>query len=118
MFIVGIDIGKHNHEASMIDQTGSLIGRSYRFTNTFTVFNKFKEFIRKNAEDADTVIGMEASGHYWLALYTHLHREGFIVHVINAIQSDALRAMYIRQQKNDSRDSFIIAEVIRFGRFL
>jgi transposase len=25
--------------------------------------------------------------------------------------------MYIRQQKNDSRDSFIIADVVRFGRF-
>ncbi len=33
------------------------------------------------------------------------------------VQSDALRGMYIRQAKNDSRDSFIIAEVIRFGRF-
>jgi len=117
MFIVGIDIGKRNHEASMLDETGALIGRSYRFANTFTGFNKLKELIRKNAGDAETVIGMEATGHYWLALYTHLHREGFTVHVINAIQSDALRAMYIRQQKNDSHDSFIIAEVIRFGRF-
>jgi transposase len=60
---------------------------------------------------------MEATGHYWLALYTHLRKEGFTIRVINAIQSDALRAMYIRQQKNDSRDSFIIADVIRFGRF-
>lgn len=59
----------------------------------------------------------EATGHYWLALYTHLRQEGYTVHVINAVQSDALRGMYIRQAKNDSRDSFLIAEVIRFGRF-
>ena len=39
------------------------------------------------------------------------------MHVINPIQSDSLRNLYIRQTKNDSKDSFIIAEVIRFGRF-
>lgn len=60
---------------------------------------------------------MEATGHYWLALYTHLWQQWYLVHVINAVQSDALRGMYIRQAKNDSWDSFIIAEVIRFGRF-
>ena len=32
-------------------------------------------------------------------------------------QSDALRGMYIRQSKTDARDSFIIAEVIRFGKY-
>ena len=117
MFIVGIDIGKRNHEASIIDEKGDLVGKSLRFANTINGFNKLKDFIRKSAGNAAVVVGMEATGHYWLALYTHLRKEGFAVHVINAIQSDALRAMYIRQQKNDSRDSFIIAEVIRFGRF-
>lgn len=37
--------------------------------------------------------------------------------MINPIQSDSLRKMYIRQTKNDSIDSFLIAEVIRFGQF-
>lgn len=117
MFIVGIDIGKRHHEASMLDDQGNLIGKSIRFPNSITGFNKLLSFIRGSTVNAEAVIGMEATGHYWLSLYTHLHKEGFTIHVINAIQSDALRAMYIRQQKNDSRDSFIIAEVIRFGRF-
>jgi transposase len=116
MFIVGIDIGKRNHEATIIDQTGSIIGKAFRFANSFTGFNRLKETVKRITGN-DVVFGMEATGHYWLALYTHLRKEGFTVHVINAIQSDALRAMYIRQQKNDRRDSFIIADVIRFGRF-
>ncbi len=118
MYIVGIDIGKRHHEASIIDGQGNLQGKSLRFTNTHTGFNKLLEAARKAADrDHQIVFGMEATGHYWLALYTHLRREGYPVHVINAVQSDALRGMYIRQAKNDSRDSFIIAEVIRFGRF-
>lgn len=43
--------------------------------------------------------------------------KGYTVYVINPIQSDSLRSMYIRQTKNDSKDSFLIAEVIRFGQF-
>ena len=116
VFIVGIDISKRNHEATIIDQKGSIIGKSFRFANSFTGFNHLLETVKRTT-DNDVVFGMEATGHYWLALYTHLRKKGFAVHVINAIQSDALRAMYIRQQKNDSRDSFIVADVIRFGRF-
>jgi transposase len=116
MLIVGIDIGKRNHEATLINQDGTIIGKSFNFANSFTEFKRLLETV-KRTKDNDIVFGMEATGHYWLGLYTHLRDKGFVVHVINAIQSDALRAMYIRQQKNDSRDSFIVAEVIRFGRF-
>lgn len=61
--------------------------------------------------------GMEATGHYWLNLYTHLLDLGAVVHVINPVQSDALRGLYIRQTKNDQVDSVIIADVIRIGRY-
>ena len=63
------------------------------------------------------IVGMESAAHYWLALYSALRKRGYTVHVLNPIQSNALRGMYIRQVKNDERDSFIIAEVIRFGRY-
>ena len=61
--------------------------------------------------------GMEAKGYYWLPLYAHLRQEGQNVHVINPLQSDALRNMFIRQTKNDTIDALIVAEVIRFGRY-
>lgn len=60
---------------------------------------------------------MESTGHYWLNLYTHLSDLGCTVHVINPVQSDALRGLYIRQTKNDIKDSAIIADVIRIGRY-
>jgi transposase len=60
---------------------------------------------------------MESTSHYWLALYSALKRLGYPVHVFNPIQSNALRGMYIRQVKTDEHDSFIIADVIRFGRY-
>ncbi len=60
---------------------------------------------------------MEATGHYWLSIYAFLIENGFNVKVINPIQSEAFRKMYIRQTKNDSKDSFIIAQIMRFGQY-
>ncbi len=115
MLFVGIDIAKRNHEASVIAQDGSVIRKAMRFANSQAGYNKFMDMVRSLKEPV--VFGMEATGHYWLTLYTHLRNDGFTVHVINPIQSDALRGMYIRKTKTDSVDSVIIADVIRFGRY-
>jgi len=117
MYIVGIDIGKNHHEASIIDYSGKLIGHSCRFPNTHKGADKLMEHINKNIGDSHVIFGMEATGHYWYAIYSFLNSKGYTVYVINPIQSDSLRSMYIRQTKNDSKDSFLIAEVIRFGQF-
>ena len=74
-------------------------------------------FIFKNIGNSPCVFGMEATGHYWYPIYSFLKAKGYTIYVINPIQSDSLRKMYIRQTKNDSIDSFLIAEVIRFGQF-
>lgn len=115
MLFVGIDIAKRNHEASVIAQDGHVVRKAMRFANSQAGYNKFMDMVRGLSEPV--VFGMEATGHYWLTLYTHLRNDGFTVHVINPIQSDALRGMYIRKTKTDSVDSVIIADVIRFGRY-
>ena len=115
MLFVGIDIAKRNHEASVIAQDGSVVRKAMRFANSQAGYNKFMDMVRSLKEPV--VFGMEATGHYWLTIYTHLRNDGFTVHVINPIQSDALRGMYIRKTKTDSVDSVIIADVIRFGRY-
>ena len=115
MLFVGIDIAKRNHEAAVIDQAGKTVRRAFRFANSHTGYDKLVQTVREL--DEPVVFGMEATGHYWLALYTHLRNDGFTVHVINPIQSDALRGMYIRKTKNDAIDAILIADVIRFGRY-
>ena len=60
---------------------------------------------------------MEATGHYWLALFSKLVESDYNVQVINPIQTDACRKFYIRETKNDSKDSFLIAQVTRFNGY-
>ena len=115
MYIVGIDIAKRFHEAAIINSSGKIIVKRIRFANSHAGFIKLMDAVRKL--DAPAEFGMEATGHYWLPLYAHLRQAGQTVHVINPLQSDALRNMFIRQTKNDTIDALIVAEVIRFGRY-
>lgn len=117
MYIVGIDIGKNHHEASIVSPEGKQIGRSLRFATTHKGADSLMSFIFKNIGNSPCVFGMEATGHYLYPIYSFLKAKGYTIYVINPIQSDSLRKMYIRQTKNDSIDSFLIAEVIRFGQF-
>ena len=117
MYIIGIDIGKNHHEASIVSPEGKQIGRSLRFATTHKGADSLMRFIFKNIGNSPCVFGMEATGHYWYPIYSFLKAKRYTIYVINPIQSDSLRKMYIRQTKNDSIDSFLIAEVIRFGQF-
>lgn len=118
MFYCGIDIAKYKHEASVIDQSGKLLLDSISFSNTKDGCEKLLAlFERLNVVCDDVVIGMEATGHYWLSVHAFFLELGYDVKVINPIQSEAFRKMYIRQTKNDSKDSFIIAQIMRFGQF-
>ena len=118
MFIVGIDIAKHTHQASVMNTDGSLVGKSIKIPNTSVGFDAFISKLKEIDRDISHFeFGMESTGHYWLNIYTHLADLGCIVHVINPVQSDALRGLYIRQTKNDIKDSAIIADVIRIGRY-
>lgn len=114
MFYLGIDIGKRNHEAGLIDEKGNPIGKTLRFANSKDGSQKLLTFLNQHDLSPDnTAIGLEATGHYWLSMFSYLHKLGFKPTVFNPLQSDALRHFYIRKTKNDTKDAYLIAQVIR-----
>jgi len=58
-------------------------------------------------------VGLEATGHYWLALYDDLTRNHYPVIVLNPLQVAAYRKSGIRKVKRDTSDAFWIADYIR-----
>ncbi len=117
MFYLGIDIGKNKHVASLLDEKGKTIFKAFSFSNSTEGGISLLE--KLSAHSSDVEIGMEATGHYWLALYSFLVEHGFVIHVINPIQTDGWRnATEIRKHKTDVIDSFLIADFIRYGQFL
>lgn len=119
MLIVGIDVGKRNHEAAIIDEKGTVKGgKSFRFPNSHEGVDLLLSHIKKyNPTNEEVIFGLEATGHYWLSLYDRLSEEGFILHVINPIQTDSLRNFNIRATKTDSVDCQLIANAVRMGNF-
>lgn len=116
MLYVGVDVGKRQHEAAMVSADGEQIGHSLTFPNSQAGVNRLLAWVDRQQAD-QVVFGLEATGHYWLALYAALTAQGKEAKVINPIQSDSLRNLYIRVTKTDRQDAFLIAQVIRFGQF-
>jgi transposase len=116
--IVGIDIGKRTHVAAIIDATGAQITRPFSFQNTTTGGTLLLDRIAGvNTTSAPVVFALEATGHYWLALYSFLTGKGYPVSVINPYQSDAFRKVHLSTTKTDKEDSLLIADLMRFGSF-
>ena len=118
MFIVGIDVSKRNHEVCIITSEGQTVQRPFSIRNSCSGYNLMISKVKKiTVLKSQVVFAMESTAHYWLALYTRLRKDGYTVVVLNPIQTSAMRDMFIRKTKTDARDSFIIAELIRFGHY-
>ncbi len=114
MIAVGIDVAKRTHEACFMGQDGCQIGKARRFRNTRRGVRTLLNDLEQLTEP--TTIGLEATGHYWLALHDELVRAGHRVQVLNPLQTHAYRQTTIRKVKTDRKDAWLIADVVRIGR--
>jgi transposase len=120
MLYLGIDIAKNTHVATLINEQGKPLFKGFSFTNTTdggeSLVAKLSIHIRTVT---DVEVGMEATGHYWLPLYSFLAEKDFKIHVVNPILTDGWRkGVEVRKRKTDQIDSMLIAELIRYGDFV
>ena len=111
MHYIGIDIAKEEHVVGIIDGDGRPHGAHRPFGNNAEGFrrllHRFEE-LGVNAEDS--IVAMEATGHYWMATYVFLVDHGFEVAVVNPSLVDAFRKSdTLRKTKTDAVDAFLIA---------
>lgn len=113
MYYVGIDIGKRKHAVRLLDEDGKDVGKVETIANDADGFSRLQSVF---GDVGDSVfIGLEATGHYWLALFSFLTELGFEVTVLNPLQVCAYRRSGIRKRKTDSDDARWIADYIRIG---
>lgn len=118
MFIVGIDIAKRSHVVGVITSEGHTVCKPFSIRNSFSGYNAMLERLRKlSNHKSDFILAMESTAHYWLALYTRLHRDGWRVIALNPLQTHAMRELLLRETKTDAIDALLIAEIVRFGRY-
>lgn len=116
MYYVGIDIAKRKHVVFTLDGEGEPVGKVLRVSNDREGFDVLLAHL--NSLETPVTVGLEATGHYWLALYSALTEAGYEVIVLNPLQVQAYRKSGIRKRKNDRYDAFWIADYIRISRRL
>ncbi|WP_181792618.1 IS110 family transposase [Paraeggerthella sp.] len=118
MHFIGIDIAKKEHFAGIRAEDGAPLSRAWRFANDEGGFRSLLERLRSLGVEAEgSLVAMEATGHYWMALFAHLSAHGFRIAVVNPSLVNAFRkADTMRRTKTDAVDCFLIAEHARFKR--
>ena len=117
MVFVGIDIAKADHVACAVDESGEKLTRPLPFENDEGGFARLEAWLEGISEDAsDVFVGMEATGHYWMACFSFLTAAGYACCVVNPMQVRAVRELKsMPRVKNDRVDSWLIAETLRVG---
>lgn len=114
MWTLGIDVAKRRHNATLLDQEGQTVFRNVTFAHSRQGLDGLLERLAATGQSPrGIVVGMEATGHYWMILFQCLTQAGYSVKVINPIITAARRNVTIRGTKTDAVDSFLIAKVLR-----
>lgn len=114
--IIGVDIGKDFHQATILNPDGEVLGGTIKFDNTALGFAKLLTHLQRLVSDKEScLVSLEATGHYWLPLYLYLLDKGYKVQVFNPYQSDALRKVFLGRAKTDKLDAELVARLARVG---
>lgn len=120
MFYLGIDVGKFSHSLCLIDESGH--------HDVWQIKNEksgFELLLKKLGSlelltDSKLLVGMEATGHYFLNIYDFLLSLGLSVNqiaLLNPLQVKSFRNTNLRGAKSDNVDAEQIAILLRFGNF-
>lgn len=113
---VGIDVGLREHRIAVLDRDGEAVGQ--RFTIAASkdgVATLLRTLAARDATAAQTLIGLEASGHLWEDLEAALVGAGYRVIVLNPLQTRRYRDVVRRKAKTDDIDAHVIAGLLRSG---
>jgi len=118
MLYLGIDIGKFSHSICLLDEAEEK--KIFQISADKQGFEKLGQLIEKELKDKELLIGMEATGHYFLNIYDFLLRLGISkdnLVLLNPLQVKAFRNTNLRGAKSDDIDATRIAVLLRFGDF-
>ena len=115
--IVGIDIGKNKHAAVAVSAQGEKIASLAVFSNDREGIDLLEERVLKPVGGPQKALfALEATGHYWMALYAELTRRVYQGVVLNPLQTHGEARTRIRKTKTDKRDAEGIARFILTGK--
>ena len=120
MFYLGIDVGKFTHSLCLIDEAGH--HDIWQINNDKSGFESLRKKINSLnlLIESRLLVGMEATGHYFLNIYDFLLHLGLSteqIALLNPLQVKSFRNTNLRGAKSDNVDAEQIAVLLQFGNF-
>lgn len=106
MRFVGIDIAAEKHVVAVVDEEGAVRVKPTAFGEDADGYSKLFEVL---GEPGDTLVAVEATGHYWKNLFAALAGRGFQVALLNPVRTHRFAAEDLERTKTDAIDALGIA---------
>jgi len=106
MRFVGIDVASEQHMVASVDEASRVVLRATPFTEDAEGYDKL--FDRLGAA-ADTLVAMEATGHYWKNLFAALAAHGFAVALLNPLRTHRFAEEELQRTQTDAIDAVGLA---------
>jgi transposase len=113
MRYLGIDIGSEQHVVAGVGDEEQVIAKPTRFAEDADGYARLREIL---GSPKDTLVGFEATGHYWQNLFTFLVAEGYLVVLINPLRTHRFAQEELQRTKTDAIDALGIARFLRQKR--
>ena len=113
MRYVGIDVGAEAHVVAAVDGEEQVLLRPLQFAESAEGYGHL--FERLGAPE-DTLVAMEATGHYWKNLFAALIARGFAVALLNPLRTRRFAEEDLQRTKTDAIDALGIARFARQKR--
>jgi transposase len=106
MRFAGIDIGAERHMVAVLDEDGEILCRSSIFAEDAAGYARLFELL---GSPDDSLVALEATGHYWRNLFAALIARGYQVAVLNPLCTARFAEEELRRTKTDAIDALGIA---------
>jgi transposase len=106
MRYVGIDIASTTHVVAAVNAEGEVLLKATSFEETYEGYGKLVAVL---GPPQDTLVAMEATGHYWQNLFAALALAGFQVALLNPLRTRRFAEEDLARTKTDAIDALGIA---------
>ena len=115
----GIDIAESRHCIRFIDNLGQEKANPLVFLNNREGLEKLERYLKGVVKvECNVLFGVEPSGDYWKPLAHYLRMKGYEVVLVNPYHLKRTKEIIDNtQDKTDKKDSYLIADLIRQGKY-
>jgi transposase len=106
MRFVGIDVAAENHVVAVVDDRSEVVMKPTPFSEDADGYQKLLAMLGGATE---TLVAMEATGHYWKNLFAILATHGFTIALLNPLRTRRFAEEDLERTKTDAIDALGIA---------